>query len=276
MMDFLAALSDTGRAVLPARRVAMIVAHPDDETIGCGAQLFRLDGATMVLVTDGAPRNLRDAQRLGFEDAETYAEARHVELLAALDIGGARLRQLARLGIPDQEAAPNLALIARRIERIVQDADIDTIITHAYEGGHPDHDSVAFCVHAAAALKARNTGSSILIVEMPLYSLGGASSPIYQQFLGDTRVQATTLHLSGAEQSLKRRMIAAYRTQARVLLPFSVEIERFRPAPMHDFRQLPNEGRLLYEHHGWGLDGKGWLGHAERATNELRIGGHLC
>ena len=42
-----------GRAL--ERRVMIIVAHPDDETIGMGAQLCRLHNSLLLQVTDGAP-----------------------------------------------------------------------------------------------------------------------------------------------------------------------------------------------------------------------------
>ena len=30
--------------------------------------------------------------------------------------------------------------------------------------------------------------------------------------------------------------------------------EQFRPAPLHDFPELPNQGRLMYERFPWGMD----------------------
>lgn len=38
-------------------RMLIVVAHPDDETIGFGAQLCRLRDALLLHVTDGAPRD---------------------------------------------------------------------------------------------------------------------------------------------------------------------------------------------------------------------------
>ena len=61
--------------------VAIVTAHPDDEVIGAGAQLPWLPGAMIVHTTDGAPRNLRDANAAGFGCWQEYASARRDDVL---------------------------------------------------------------------------------------------------------------------------------------------------------------------------------------------------
>jgi hypothetical protein len=72
--QFLAALAEA-RPKIPLDRIAIVVAHPDDETMGCGAQIARLIGATIIIVTDGAPHDLVDARNYGFENSADYALA---------------------------------------------------------------------------------------------------------------------------------------------------------------------------------------------------------
>ena len=65
-----------GSDPVAAETIAVVVAHPDDETLGCGAQLARLRGVTLVHITDGAPRNTRDGRAHDFKTLYAYEAAR--------------------------------------------------------------------------------------------------------------------------------------------------------------------------------------------------------
>jgi len=58
------------------RDVAVVVAHPDDETIAIGGQLARMTGVRIVHVTDGAPEDMKDAEANSFARREDYAATR--------------------------------------------------------------------------------------------------------------------------------------------------------------------------------------------------------
>src|ERR687893_223357 len=111
-LDLLAREADDS---ILAERIAIVVAHPDDETIGIGGQLSRLRGVTIVHVTDGAPRNDAAAQAHGFQTPEDYAAARREELRAALALADAADHALVNLGVADQEASLHLPDLARRL-----------------------------------------------------------------------------------------------------------------------------------------------------------------
>ncbi len=267
--DRLAELFAPQRDRVDAPDVGIVFAHPDDETISCGAQLPRWTGASLVLMTDGAPVNLKDAHKLGFATASEYAAERSRELGHALAIAGVAADRLLTLDIPDQQVARQLVSATRRLVDIMKARDLDVIFTHAYEGGHPDHDATAFAVHAAARLR-EAAGHPVLVLEMPFYQAGDGGMT-RQHFAPADDAPEITVHLSPHEQALKRRMMAAHRSQAAILGPFEVKTEHFRVAPRYDFTKLPNEGRLLYESEDWGMTGAEWLVLARAALSDLGL-----
>ena len=264
----LARLAEAARPEVDASRVVAVFAHPDDETIAAGAQLHRLKGLRLVVVTDGAPRDLRDAQAHGFEDATSYAAARREELAAALAAGGAGDLQVEFINIPDQGVAHALANVSRRLVAALGDAEV--VLTHVYEGGHPDHDGVAFAVHAAVAALATQ-GRAIEVIEAPLYRLGRDDAFDPQDFDPIPGAVAVQLVLDPEEAARKERMIAAHATQRDTLAQFPVKAERFRKAPHYDFTEPANHGRLWYERFDWGLTGDQWRAKAREALKELGL-----
>ena len=235
-------------------RVALVVAHPDDETIAAGASLPLLPGLLLVHVTDGAPQALADAAAAGFDTPAGYAAARRGELMAALDAAGAT-PDLVELGVVDQEASFCMPTLARALSRLFDAHGIEAVITHAYEGGHPDHDATAFAVHAAAG------GRPVL--EFAGYHADPAGALLTGRFLPGP--VPTVVTLTEAERARKQAMFGCFRTQARTLKAFGTDQELFRPAPLYDFTTPPLPGRLNYEHWGWSMTGARWRALAQAA-----------
>jgi LmbE family N-acetylglucosaminyl deacetylase len=266
---FLARLA--GCEAIPGDRIAAILAHPDDEVLGLGAQLPRLPGITLVHVTDGAPRDLGDARRLGFDTAGAYAAERRRELERAAALAGIGSDALIGLGIPDQDAAFHLHDIARELAAVLLRRRIRVVFTHCYEGGHPDHDATAFAVHAAVALVERSAGIAPSVIEMPYYH-ASADGWIRQSFLACDGSPELRLDLDLDQQAFKARLFAAHATQKAVLESFSVATERFRVAPHTEFTALPPVDALLYERENWGLDRHRWIALVRDAERGLEIG----
>jgi LmbE family N-acetylglucosaminyl deacetylase len=255
----------------PAGESTMIVvAHPDDETIGIGGHLAGLGKATVIHVTDGSPRDLQDARNAGFSRGEDYAAARRDELVVAMAEAGVGVDQLFGLDIPDQEAARNLVPLTYQLAGFFRDRTPGFVATHPYEGGHPDHDATAFAVAAACRLLRRGGFAAPLIVEMAYYHLG-TDGPIYQDFAPATPSRRLETELDRAALERKRRMLACFVSQRDTLAAFTSCVERFRIAPDYDFHTLPNAGRLLYERLHLGLTGEQWIGLAQVAAEELAV-----
>ena len=242
-------LGDLAQRVPTRKRVALVVAHPDDETIAAGASLHLLTGLLLVHVTDGAPRTLDDAVRIGFASPAHYAAARRAELQAALAASGCT-PVLIELGIPDQDASLHMPAIARNLARLFAQHGTEAVITHAYEGGHPDHDATALAAHLAAP-----GGIPGGTIEFPGYHAAPDGAFVTGRFLPGP--PAVRVALTPAEQARKAAMFACFRSQAEVLAAFGTDSEAFRRS-QPDFRAPPHPGALNYERWGWDMTGSRW------------------
>jgi N-acetylglucosamine malate deacetylase 2 len=227
-------------------RTLVVVAHPDDEAIGCGALLQRMRDPLVVFATDGAPRPAQWWEKHGSRQA--YAEVRRGEARQALSevgISGPEfLSDDHSEPFADQQLFLRLREAAAALTGYVERFRPQALLTHAYEGGHPDHDACCF----VASVVAQQSG--LPIWEMPLYARDSNGNVVQQKFLRATGGEVT-IEASPAEQHRKGRMLQAYGSQREVVSAFDSSIERLRPLYHYDFTKPPHEGKLNYEHWEW-------------------------
>jgi LmbE family N-acetylglucosaminyl deacetylase len=264
------------------RGVLLVSAHPEDETIGAGGVMPRLPRLSIAQVTGGAPADRRWWGDPSLTSRERYARLRHAELARALALAGVGIGQVRPLGREDQQTAFDLAALAGDLARVIDLVRPGVVLTHPYEGGHPDHDAAAFAAHAARGLV---KGAPPVVVEFTSYHAAGDGIAT-GQFLpappgaaargGDASAEVR-ISLAPSDQARKARMFACFRSQAQTLEQLRpAPVERFRLAPEYDFTAPPHAGTLHYERFDWGITGEEWRALAARALVGLAPGAARC
>jgi N-acetylglucosamine malate deacetylase 2 len=228
----------------------VLVAHPDDEVIACGALVQQMVRPIVVFATDGAPRDEQFWKPYG--SRENYAEVRRQEARAASFLGGTQTVFLSgriQEGVADQELFRKVPAVVHVLEKLVADLCPHALLTLAYEGGHPDHDACCFI----ASVVGRRAG--LPVWEAPLYHRDQEGKKIVQNFPTPT-TKEVEVQIEGPLLVAKVEMFQTYESQKAMLESFGPEIEIFRPLANYDFMRPPLPWKLNYEHWGWPMTGE--------------------
>jgi N-acetylglucosamine malate deacetylase 2 len=239
-------------------RICIIVAHPDDEVIAAGGQLHRWRNVSFIHITNGSPAALDDARNAGCTTREEYAELRRAEFHRVLNHFKIPTTRAVALNFNDQETAFHLDELTDRLSTAIKALSPDIIITHAYEGGHPDHDATCFAVHQlnfapVTEFAGYHNASDWLVA--------GEFLPAY--------TDTVARDLTPAEQRQKEMLFNFYKSQRNTLALFKTNLESFRIAPRYDFTEPPHRGKVYYERFPWTMTAARWTELARAQLPEL-------
>lgn len=228
-------------------RTLVLVAHPDDECIAFGALLQRMQSPLVVFATNGSPEDPYFWQKYGSREA--YARLRRKETMGSMRAAGVQ-DVLFLSDLPggerfvDQELFRNLHSAFNILSEIAQRRMITAVLTLAYEGGHPDHDS---CSLLASQLAKR---FSVPCWEAPLYHRLPDGGGEYQRFVKISG-EEVDVRPTPQEEEAKRAMCLAYSSQGNFLTHFDVKNEKVRPQIAYDYSRPPHAGKTNYEVWQW-------------------------
>lgn len=259
---------------LPPPSLLVVAAHPDDDVLGVGGQLPRVAGAVHVaIVSDGAPNSPGYYRSLGFERREDYARARKAEALQALQRAGVPEGRVHLLGYVDQTLARGLATLVPRLCELVAALAPEAVMTHPYEGGHPDHDATACAVHAAVHELERRARAAPALLEFASYHARGEGLA-FGEFIPDGSLPSWRLPLDASARLRKRGLLDCHATQRAVWRDFPLDAESFRVAPRYDFR-APPAAPFHYDRVAWGMTGRELGGALSSYLTASGIRGHI-
>lgn len=184
----------------PLRRLVVVAAHPDDETLGAGGLMAAASGSGLavevVVLTDGEASHPHSPTH----SPVTLAAVRREECRRAVERLGHAIT-LSHLGLPDGAVAESEPGCVDRLTELVGDGRGVLLVAPWRRDGHPDHEAAG---RVAAAVAAR-TGARLL--EYPVWFWHWAE-PDRAPWAAMTR-----LALEPATLEAKRRAVAEHRSQ---------------------------------------------------------------
>ena len=227
------------------QKVLLLVPHQDDEICMLSMlhrHLANEDTAKVVWAAVDGDAKLADTRKL--------------ESQKAMQAIGVSFNNLVFLDYPQLDLYRYIAVLVEDLRKIISDFQADIVYCPAYEGGHPDHDTVHYCTVQAAKLSGMNS----MVLEFPLYSSAGKRGllqriPRFGRFL-PSNSPSFVYSLSASQIRTRKKWWSLYRSQIGLfnLLIFLSgsgrefwSKEQVRRIPSYDYTQPPHSGVLNYE-----------------------------
>lgn len=213
----------------------LLVAHPDDESIAAGLLLQRLRHAHIVFCADGP--SWWPPDWLIYSLPHKRAQLRRQEAYRAIGITGKNHR-IQFLGYPDGWLITHLENAYRALADLLRVWQPQYVVTHAFEGGHEDHDACSFLACQLSKV------FDFQVWEMPLYYRDASTGTIIRQtFARDDPDSEIIIPASDSEFKVKQAMLSAHQSQRAIVAGFDPTIEKFRPQPTYDYSRAPQCAR---------------------------------
>lgn len=238
-------------------RILLLVAHPDDETIGFGGHISQCPNLYLVHLTEGSPENLKYAHYCGCTNRGEYAKLRMNELKSALTVCDFDNNHYSNLQYVDLGVIYYIEKIIEDVLHLIKEIKPAVIMTHPYEGGHPDHDCAAYIAQKSIRIVSeKNEMSAIKRMEFTCYH--GKKGYMETGTFLDRSEETITVQLSRQNRQIKEKMLNCFNSQKEMLSLFCSDKEIFRTAPVYSFTKPPHEGKLLYEKMNMGIESQCW------------------
>lgn len=216
-------------------KVALLVAHPDDESLGAGLLLQRIDGAHIIYCANGP--SWWPPYWLWRGPPTDLAKSRRYEAETAIRRSG-KLHHIHWLNLLDGWLVTHLQDAYRQLSTLFAKVRPNVVVTHAYESGHEDHDACSFLAYQLSLTFMTENW------EIPLYHRSEPGGAVVRQtFLDGSPGEEIVPPLSTRELETKRSMLEAHASQSKIIQHFNPSVEIYRKQPSYDYTQRPPKAR---------------------------------